>query len=218
MKIDSSKQTFKLVLIAIFIALSIIIGSFEVNYIPAPWLKIDFSEVVILIAINIIGADLALIIIVLRSFIRYFITGGTNIPFPFYGELIAVMFSYCLIFLYSVIKDYLLKNKVKYAEIYTGICVIVLISIFGFLVNFLLNVPAFSSAGKYFFLSDDFLIEYFNFSLRAYFISIISIYLPFNLLKYLLVFIAFNSIYYSLKHVDFFKGLLLENHHHHNMN
>ncbi len=202
-------KTHQLVLIAIFIALSIAIGSIEVPYFPAPWLKFDLSEVVILIAINIIGADLALIVIVLRSVIRYFLTGGTNIPFPFYGELIAIIVSYFLILVYSIIKDYSLKKRIKLYELYLAFLITLIMVLFTFLFNLFFTVPAYSSAGKYFILSRNYIIDYFNNSFKTYFISIVSIYLPFNLIKFSLIFIAFNSIFYNLKNIDFFKKLLV---------
>ena len=81
---ETSYKSLKPVLAATLAALALIVGYIEIVWPLAPWLKLDFSEVVILISFVFLGFNYTLAVIVIRSVIRWLISGhSTNIPFPF---------------------------------------------------------------------------------------------------------------------------------------
>lgn len=85
---NTNNKLLKPVLAAILAALALIVGYLEIVWPMAPWLKLDFSEVVILISFVLIGFNHTLAVIVIRSVVRWLISGhSTNIPFPFLGKL-----------------------------------------------------------------------------------------------------------------------------------
>ena len=67
--------TKKLVLASIFTALSIVIGYLEIPWPLSAWLKLDFSEVVILLSLIVLGFRQTAAVIVLRSIIRWLVSG-----------------------------------------------------------------------------------------------------------------------------------------------
>lgn len=171
-----------------FVALSLIAGLFEFVYFPAPFLKFDLSEVVVLFAIYVIGPGRAVVVVVLRSTIRWLITGGTNIPFPFFGELIAIYSSSFLILLFSLIIG---KQKITKGATFFLLLFITTIAFSLTSLNLLLTFPSQISKGKCIVLNANFINTYYKANTLTYFNFVTGISLPFNLLKYSInVFVA----------------------------
>lgn len=97
------KEILKLVLSAIFAALAIVVGLLEIVWPPAPWLKLDFSEVVILVSLLLLGFNHTFFVIIVRSVVRWLTSSGnTDIPFPFFGETIAIITSLSVVLVYML--------------------------------------------------------------------------------------------------------------------
>ncbi|NLB84494.1 MAG: ECF transporter S component [Acholeplasmataceae bacterium] len=216
---DKQKQLSKVILTALFAGLAIIIGYIEIVWPPAPWLKLDFSEVVVLVSLLIIGPKYTTGVIILRSVVRWLITGNnTNIPFPGFGEMIAAIASLTLMLFYmlarKITKDYdyeirkrdksvlpykksKLKNLFKTELIKTIIAVLALVIVMTF-INYFVMTPSMLSQGRYpFFTGIVNSGEYKKIlgeGYWAYTVCIIGTYVPFNLIKGLLVMIIFNII------------------------
>lgn len=184
-----------------FIALSLMAGLFEFVYFPAPWLKFDLSETVILFAVYAIGPLKSAIVVIMRSLIRWLLTSGTNIPFPFFGELLAITASLYLIF---ITMPFLSKSKVKLSSLGFLPFMIIMITIFMTTLNFLITTPAFMSKGQYYFPVTNFTNKFFKGSLRTYLDFTMITYIPFNSIKYAInlgiawpIILSISSFHYS---------------------
>lgn len=97
-------QTKKLVLMATFAALSIVVGFIEIPWpAPIPGLKIDFSEVIILISMLFLGFPRTVVVVVLRSLLRELLLPKGGELIPYVGEFMAVYSSIVLLLLYKFI-------------------------------------------------------------------------------------------------------------------
>src|SRR5690554_7918317 len=96
-------QVQKMVLTAIFAALSIIVGFFEIPWPPMPFLKLDFSEVIVLTSLLVVGLPRTIIVIIIRSLIRELIVPKPFEPIPVIGELMAILGSIVIVVLYRLI-------------------------------------------------------------------------------------------------------------------
>lgn len=198
----------KLVLISILTAVAIVIGIFEIPMPFAPWLKLDFSELVILISNSLLGYIPTIIVIILRSLIRFLISpGSTNIPIPFFGELIAITTSLLIISSYKLISIILKYNDIEkinfktpktYLILITKILLTTLISsIIITILNILFITPSYM-LGELTFITNNNILNITN-SLKidnntsSYIIFIIVIYLPFNIIK-----VSINCIIYTI--------------------
>ena len=96
----------KMLYIVAIAAIAIVIG-----FIQIPWgfLKLDFSEVIILLAVLILGTKEAMIAAVLRSLIRAMFTGFLD-PITILGEVLAVLASFSVIMAYAIVKRILNKD------------------------------------------------------------------------------------------------------------
>src|SRR5690554_5266772 len=88
-----NKELIRIVFAAILAALAILVGYIEIVWPIAPHLKLDFSEVIVLASLVLIGFKHTIGVIVVRSVVRWLITGRTDVPFPFFGESIAIIAS-----------------------------------------------------------------------------------------------------------------------------
>lgn len=222
---STQSKLLKPVLAAIFAALALIVGYLEIVWPLAPWLKLDFSEVIILISLILIGFNHTLGVIVIRSVVRWLISGhSTNIPFPFFGETVAIVTSVMMIVIYSTFSklfylnthqkegraDSIYTRNVGFAsglgrEIAVGLIVTVLMSLFMVAINYLVVTPSFASNGEY-----PFFVQMVNSGkydrmiggsgFVNYTIFIVSLYAPFNLVKFASCMFLFTLVRRPLLH------------------
>ena len=203
--------TYELILSAIFISLSIIVGLFEI---PIPPMKLDLSEVIILISLYFLGILKTIPIIILRSAIRYLLLGGTDIPFVFFGELIAITASLILVFttwiFLKIIKRYINLNKSSATDfliyyILSAVIMTLVVSVILTILNVFIIYPAFLSFGKHYFLSKSFIENILPKSflkvdnIKKYLGAVIGVVMPFNIIKFSLTYYFFG---YILRKVD----------------
>ena len=102
------KSTKNLVLLAGLIALGAILMSIEIPYPPAPFLKFDLSELVILLTVEIFGLLPAILVAAFKSLIHVMIFGITT-PMSI-GTITAFIASVTIAILYVLTKKYLKGN------------------------------------------------------------------------------------------------------------
>ncbi|VEU82604.1 ECF transporter S component [Acholeplasma hippikon] len=92
----------KMIYLVTLTAISIVLGLFEIP-LGLPWLKIDLSEIVILLSVIIIGPKETFVVILFRGFFRQFLQGEILILDQVFGELVAVVASSTLVLSYLAI-------------------------------------------------------------------------------------------------------------------
>lgn len=217
---NKQNRLLKPVFAAILAALAIIVGYIEIAWPAAPHLKLDFSEVIILVSLLMVGFNYTLGVIVIRSVVRWLITGhSTNIPYPFFGETIAIVASIVMVLIYMLFtktlklnkeiaddgrikSPYHIQNKNKsnfIKELAMIVIVTILMAIFMVGINFVLVTPAYLSAGKHPLFFQFLNSGQFDGGLVKYTVLIVSMYLPFNLVKFALCTSVFTIIKKPLK-------------------
>jgi riboflavin transporter FmnP len=205
---ETSYKSLKPVLAATLAALALIVGYIEIVWPLAPWLKLDFSEVVILISFVFLGFNYTLAVIVIRSVIRWLISGhSTNIPFPFFGETVAIVASVVMVLFYMLFsKIFSLTKIVKepedislaepkslgkdlLKEFSVGLIITIIMTLVMVGLNFLVVTPSFVSQGEYPFFfnmvnSGKYDRMFGGPGLSNYTIFIVTLYGPFNLVKF----------------------------------
>ena len=148
-------------------AISIVLGLIEIPwpFIPpplagVPFLKLDFSEVAILVSLILIGADNTFLVIILRTVSRRLIMGMD--PAEWVGELLAVTASLVLVSGYKILMKIIKKDEkpilynkeeidlsVSLKEVILGMTIstILLMTVL-LLVNFAVTTPLYLSLYK----------------------------------------------------------------------
>jgi riboflavin transporter FmnP len=206
-----NKELIRIVFAAILAALAILVGYIEIVWPIAPHLKLDFSEVIVLASLVLIGFKHTIGVIVVRSVVRWLITGRTDVPFPFFGESIAIIASIALVVFFLLISKLLkISNKreeetetrsrgpydIRYSgpgslfakEIALIAIVTVLMALFMTTINFFIVTPAYASKGSHVFFTT--FVNSGEYGFNAvdgyvpYLIAMIVMYIPFNLIKF----------------------------------
>ncbi len=187
---QTKNQNRELTKFAMLLALSIILGYFKIPLFPP--LKLDFSEIVILYAMFEFKVPLVVLMTILRSGIRWLINPtATNVPFIFFGELVAI---YCtLTLILAIYLDFKLNKKKHYIISVLNYTLIPTVLIL--VANALFFIPTFISGKPAYYTTHLMPIE-------KYLKTLASVYLPFNLIKYFIVAVV------GLKIVDFRKQKL----------
>lgn len=89
----------KMIYLVTLTAISIVLGLFEIP-LGLPWLKLDLSEVVILLSVIILGPKETFLVVLLRGFFRQFFQGDIFMIDQLFGELVAVIASSTLVLSY----------------------------------------------------------------------------------------------------------------------
>ncbi len=211
----------QIVLTATFSAMAIILGYIEIPFPPAPFLKFDFSEVVILVSLIVLGYSKTGVVIILRTIIRIAIKGDVDV-FPFLGEYMAILSSFSIITFYYLATKItktnlvpLVKKEVCDIEKFKIVKPLIhgLIVTLGFtfvmvLLNFFIVIPIQLSAGEYFFVTQ--LLNDINtlnsglgfVGVSSYSFLIFVFILPFNIIKGLLIMVAFELLNTRLKYLE----------------
>lgn len=199
-----------MVLTAVFAALSIVVGFIEIPWPPMPFLKIDFSEVVVLVSLLMIGYPRTIIVIILRSLVREFSAPKPFEPIPLVGEIMAIFGSIVIISLFRLIFSrrkekrenfdfYCIAEKESLLmKIFKSFLVAVGFSIFMTALNFFITVPIFLSGTDHLhfvsFVKDSAYVGVTENNYWVYTIFILTNFLPFNLVKGVLTMLVFDII------------------------
>jgi riboflavin transporter FmnP len=199
-------------------AISIVLSLIEITW-PVPgfnFLKIDFSEVAILVAILVLGTKETLVVVLIRTITRRLFRGWS--PDELVGEMLAMFASFSIILGYAIAKKVLKQNerplfyevsvnheKMKISEfiIFTSFITLSL-SITLWLINFLFATPFYFS-----YFTGDIHFSVFTWIPNAQFPNITSFmwftiagYFPFNITKGILVSIIFLLLKPRLKYLE----------------
>lgn len=209
-KSKDNQIIYRLVVVSILTAISVVVGLGEIIWPLAPWLKLDFSEVIILCSLLIVGYSRTLIVIILRSIIRLLISShSTVIPFFGFGELVAIIVSILIISIYQLnnivlrTDDYKISNVKNYKFYLFSLIKLVIVSLsttaIVVLLNYFIITPSYANGvisiarpsqleklGK--------ILKIKDINMYSYFKAIFIIYFPFNIVKLL----SNLSIYFIL--------------------
>lgn len=186
------KRTRKIVVVGILAALAWIISRFTFPILPwAPFLKIDFSDIPILLGMYVFGPMAGVAIAGVRSLLSYVMSGG-EAGFPI-GDTAAFLatLSYTLP-IYYLIKDRIpnMKSTLLSSGLGTVSLTVVLSALnWAFIAPMYMYVMGFSVGP---------MREYLTISV-----------IPFNLLKGIFVSIVFFAVYYRM--YDYLEKVRLEN-------
>ena len=106
----SNYTTKRLIFVATLAAISVVFGLIEIP-LGLPWLKLDISELAILITAIVVGYKGAFTLVFVRGILRQFFQGHLFMPEELVGELIAVLASTVILGSYFVISKILKTHK-----------------------------------------------------------------------------------------------------------
>lgn len=209
-KSKDNQIIYRLVVVSILTAISVVVGLGEIIWPLAPWLKLDFSEVIILCSLLIVGYSRTLIVIILRSVIRLLISShSTVIPFFGFGELVAIIVSILIISIYQLnnivlrTDDYKISNVKNYKFYLFSLIKLVIVSLLTtaivVLLNYFIITPSYANgvisiARPSQLKKLEKILKIKDINMYSYFKAIFIIYFPFNIVKLL----SNLSIYFIL--------------------
>lgn len=185
-RVDRFSSTYKLVLTAVLSGLAILLFYFELPVTFYNFLRIDLSDVVVLVALVFLGVKEGLYIAFVKSLI-HFIFPGLN-PTGGIGETAAFIASASYIVGY-----YFASNKLNLRVIPSLVVSIVFMTLVMTFLNWALFTPL------YFTYYGDVWPNQFNW---VFIWSILSVYVPFNLLKGVVIASVFYAIYKALNYLE----------------
>ncbi len=211
----------KMLYIVSLAAVSIVLALIEIPWPFASFLKLDFSEVAILVALLVLGTKETMMVVLVRTIARRIFRGFD--PGDLVGEMLAMFASFSIILAYNVsrrvlkIKEKPLlyevsvnNNHVKAKElIVTTILITTFLSVILFAVNFFIATPLYytlppysiSISGKVHFTVFSFIPDS-PFTYGSFFWSSFVLYMPFNLVKGLLVSLIFMLLKPRMKYLE----------------
>lgn len=213
----------RVVYIVALAAISIVLGLFEIPWFVlsgpfASFLRLDFSEVAILVALVTLGYKDTMIVVILRSLVRLTFKGF--IPEHLIGDMIAVIASMSIIIGFYVASKMTIKHQKPYlievpAETQKitkkdyaifGMCITASLSIAMIILNFFVTTPLLLS---YYGLTERLTFHVFDFvsltdySMSTFLWAVIISYTPFNIIKGLSVILIFLVIWPRLKYIEY---------------
>ncbi len=190
-----TKETRRIVLLAIMSALGTGLMYIEIPYPMFPWLMIDLSDVVVLVVFAIFGWKEAALVGLLKAVLHGLLKGSVG---PFYlGQLTAYLAS-----MSYVLGMYLATNKLNLNKVIGAALTVGVVTLLLTLANYLFITPSWIFF-KFATIADMNGVNvqealYLDFN-RSYLASVLIIYVPFNLLKGGIIVGVFNAINRSLK-------------------
>lgn len=169
----------KMVIIGILSALGAVLMAFiQLPYPPVPFLRIEFSDVVVLIAFLLFGFKEATFVGVLKALVNALVMGPVG-PIAI-GQISAFIASMA----YVLGLAFLIKTQLKSPKIVKIILVIVFVSFVMTLVNYFFVTPIYFGAWTFLGVREWLNLSSFGLSgTGTYLTTILIVYVPFNLLK-----------------------------------
>ncbi len=162
-----------LVTSSLLAAIGVVLMAFvEVPYPLAPWLKIEFSDIVILIAFSLFGFKGAFTIAIVKTLGDLLFEGPSG-PLAI-GQITALIASMSYVIISKVIKLDIINDNIKKILIKNLIillCVTTVLTV----ANYILITPIYSGEMFWFQLEDGLSLSYL--------VTILTTYIPFNLIK-----------------------------------
>ena len=180
-------QILKLTVLALLAAIGVVLMSYiQFPYPIAPFLKIEFSDFVVMFAFMLFGLEEALLVAVLKTGCDLMINGPqTGGAFPFVAHLTALIASLTYVLALWLCNKIIKKDKLHHKIIKYSLVVLVVASIMTF-ANYAILTPLFLGEVSFFGIG----ISEGTMNALAgitgvdnFFLAIVMLYLPFNLLK-----------------------------------
>lgn len=213
----------RVVYIVALAAISIVLGLFEIPWFVitgpfASFLRLDFSEVAILVALVTLGYKDTMIVVVLRSLVRLTFKGF--VPENLIGDMIAIVASMSIIAGFYIAakltkkfhKPYIVQVPAedsvitKFDYLIFGIFITSALSISMIVLNFFITTPLLLSyygfTSRLTFHVFDF-IQLTDYSISTFLWAVIISYTPFNIVKGLSVMLIFLIIWPRLKYIEY---------------
>lgn len=194
-KNDSSYQTKKITTIGILGALGAVLMVFaQIPYPPVPFLKIEFSDVVVLIAFMLYGWKSAVFVGLLKAAVNAMVMGPVG-PIAI-GQISAFVASMSYVGgMYLALRLNLLSKKLIASLMTVAIVVVVMV-----IINYFFVTPIYFGEWTYLGVKDWLGPSSFGLSGEyGYLATIIVVYTPFNLIKGAAVLSVFFIIYKAIK-------------------
>ena len=212
----------KMLYVVSLAAVSIILSLIEIPWFPPfSFLKIDFSEVAILVALLVLGNKETVMVVLIRTISRRLFRGFD--PADLVGEMLAMFASFSIILAFNMVKKILKdksrplmyevsvdRNKARLKEylVYT-IMISMTLTIILTTVNFFVATPLFltlppismSESGRVHFWAFTFIEDSF-YTFKSYLIFILTAYIPFNLVKGSVVTIVYLMLKPRMKYLE----------------
>jgi riboflavin transporter FmnP len=212
----------KMLYVVSLAAVSIVLSLIEIPWFPPfSFLKIDFSEVAILVALLVLGNKETIMVVLLRTLARRLFRGFE--PADLVGEAMAMFASFSIIFAFNIAKKVLrdkskpliievainhkkvmLKDFIVYTAFISIILSIVLTTVnFFFATPLFLTLPpiALSESGRVHFWAFTFIEDSF-YTFNSYLTFVLTAYIPFNLVKGSVVTIVFLMLKPKIKYLE----------------
>ncbi len=198
-------KTRKLVMASVLAAIGLLLCIIELPYPIAPWLKMDISEVPVLLASSMLGLYAAVFVSFCKFFVSILVQGPVG-PFAI-GQITSLIGSLCLAITYSsMIK--LIMTKYKVLNYWMAMIVSVLVfSAVMFIANYTFITPTYllgkpswytsmdaSTIKNFTSLSSHLILPRFLQVLSPYEQAVFIIYMPFNMIKGVVIAIVFSCL------------------------
>ena len=189
-----TKETRRIVSLAILSALGTVLMIIEIPYPIFPWLMLDLSDVVVLVVFIVYGWKEAALVGILKVVIHGLFKGAVG---PFYlGQLTAFIAS-----MSYVLGMYLTTNKLNLNRFVSGLISVSIVTLLLTIANYFFITPSwifygFATSGDM--AGVDFASALGTSSSFSYLWTILVIYVPFNLVKGGIVLGVFTAIYKSI--------------------
>lgn len=189
-------KTRKLVLSAGLAALGVILGLLEIPYPLAPWLNLDLSEIVVIMAISILGFKSALFVCVCKFFVSILFKGPVG-PIAI-GQITALIASLTICCVYYFLSKYIKFEKEWISYVINMMVTMLIFAFVMFVLNYLFVTPTYLTQKPTWYTDLPFALDINAFNdqygtnmvvpeflgfLSPYGQSIFIIYFPFNFIK-----------------------------------
>ena len=204
-------KTRKLVLSAALAALGMILGLLEIPYPFAPWLNLDLSEVVVIMAISMLGFKSALFVCVCKFLVSILFKGPVG-PIAI-GQITALIASLTICCVYYFLSQNLKLKKEWLTYIINMFITMLIFAIVLFILNYLFVTPTYLMQKPTWYTNLPFAVDIqafnqqygSNISIPSFFSfmspygqAIFIIYFPFNFIKGIIT----GVVYYLVRPVE----------------
>lgn len=174
-----NRPVLKLTTLALLAAIGVVLMSYiQLPYPPAPFLKIEVSDFVVMFTFLLFGFKEALIVAVVKTLGDLMFRGAVG-PFAV-GQITALVASLSYVLMLFIASKIIKSEKIgfkvlKYLFVVSGVAIIMVIA------NYFFLTPIFLGKTSFLDMSNDALSSMTG--INSYLLSIIILYLPFNFLK-----------------------------------
>lgn len=191
-----STKTRKLVLAAVLAALGMILGLLEIPYPFAPWLNLDLSEIVVIMAISMLGFKSALFVCVCKFFVSILFKGPVG-PIAI-GQITALIASLTICCVYYYLSKHVKLKQQLLTYVVNMFITMLVFALVMFVLNYLFVTPTYLMQKPTWYTDLPFALDINSFNqqygvnisvpdflrfLSPYGQAIFIIYFPFNFIK-----------------------------------